>query len=110
MPVHVLDPSQRNCIGLLLDEMKDGDRAGITVPNVIPAKWAGEANELRYFKPGDKKRAEGLAGLFSTVGLELTLKDLSTSWSGARDSRPNTFEIWLGTVAMPAGCPKPAPG
>ena len=107
--VHTVADWQRPCMALLLDEMKDGDRAGITVPSVIPAKWSGETHELRYFKPGDKKRADYLADLFKTVGLDLTLKDLSTAWSGARDSRPNTFEIWYGTEALPAACAKLRP-
>ncbi len=52
----------------------------------------------------DEKRAEYLAELFRTVGLELTLKDLSASWSGARDSRPNTFEIWFGKPPLAPAC------
>jgi hypothetical protein len=103
---HTFADWQRPCMAILLDAMKDGDRAGIAVPSVIPARWAGENHELRFFKPGDRKRAEALQGLFSTVGLQLTLKDLSTSWSGARDSRPHTFEIWLGSPRLPADCEK----
>jgi hypothetical protein len=106
--VHTVSDAQRACIMLLLDELKDGDRAGITVPNIIPAKWSGETHELRYFKAADLKRAEGLANLFQSVGLELTLKDLSSSWAGARDSRPNTFEIWFGQGALPPACVQPA--
>lgn len=102
--VHALADDQRPCINLLLAEMKDGDRAGITIPSVITAKWAGDAHELRFFKPGDAKRADYLAEQFKSVGLELTLKDLSTTWSGSRDSRPNTFEIWFGKPSLPATC------
>jgi hypothetical protein len=102
--VHVLEDEQRPCINLVLAEMKDADRAGITVPSVISARWGGDTHELRFFKPGDEKRAEYLVELFRTVGLELTLKDLSASWSGARDSRPNTFEIWFGKPALAPAC------
>jgi hypothetical protein len=105
--VHVLDDTQRACPAVLLDELKDNDKASITFPSVILAKWSGEANELRFFKVGDRKRAETLVELFSTVGLQLTTKDLSTSWSGSQDSRPNTFEIWLGSQSFPAGCLQP---
>jgi hypothetical protein len=107
--VHVLADWQRACVGALIDEMKDSDRAGLTVPSTLTAQWAGDSNELRYFKPGDRKRAEGVAELFQTVGLTLTLKDLSTTWSGARDSRPNTFEIWLGKGPLPGACGAPPP-
>jgi hypothetical protein len=106
--VHTVADWQRPCMPLLLDQMKDGDRAGITIPSVISAKWDGGSHELRYFKPADKKRAESLAELFRTVGLELTLKDLATAWSGARDSRPNTFEIWFGTIPLPQRCAPPS--
>ena len=102
--VHTLDPSQRPCMSLLLDQMKDSDKAGITIPTIIAAKWSGEANELRYFKTTDRKRAEYLVGLFSGAGLDLTLKDLSVSWSGSRDFRPNTFELWFGTPPLPQSC------
>jgi hypothetical protein len=105
--VHALNDTQRPCALILLDELKDSDKAAITFPSVILAKWSGETNELRYFKGSDRKRADYLAGLFSTVGLQLTTKDLSTSWSGAQDSRPNTFEIWLGNPPLPASCLQP---
>ncbi|WP_454811340.1 hypothetical protein [Labrys neptuniae] len=105
--VHALNDMQRPCANILLDEMKDGDKAAITFPSVLSAKWSGEAHELRYFKASDRKRAESLAELFASVGLQLTTKDLSTSWSGARDSRPNTFEIWFGNPALPANCLQP---
>ncbi|MDT3379889.1 hypothetical protein ACETRX_24345 [Labrys portucalensis] len=105
--VHALNDSQRPCAGILLDEMKDGDKSAITFPSVVLAKWSGETHELRYFKASDRKRAEALAELFATVGLQLTAKDLSTSWSGARDSRPNTFEIWFGNPALPPNCLQP---
>lgn len=106
--VHALSDAQRPCAAVLLDELKDSDKAAITFPSVILAKWSGENHELRYFKGSDRKRAEYLAELFSSVGLQLTTKDLSTSWSGAQDSRPNTFEIWFGTPPLPANCMKPA--
>ncbi|MGJ4858216.1 hypothetical protein ACN6KF_004212 [Labrys sp. La1] len=105
--VHALNDMQRPCANILLDEMKDGDKAAITFPSVLSAKWSGEAHELRYFKASDRKRAESLAELFASVGLQLTTKDLSTSWSGARDSRPNTFEIWFGNPALPVNCLQP---
>lgn len=102
--VHTLEDSQRPCIGILLDTMKDTDKAGLTVPAVIPVKWSGTENELRYFKSGDEKRAEILAGLFEGTGLHLKLVDLSKSWTGARDFRPNTFEVWFGSPPMPQSC------
>ncbi|WP_448949924.1 hypothetical protein [Labrys neptuniae] len=105
--VHALNDDQRPCANILLDELKDGDKAAITFPSVILAKWAGEAHELRYFKVSDRKRADNLAELFASVGLQLTIKDLSTSWSGAQDSRPNTFEIWFGNPALPTNCLQP---
>jgi hypothetical protein len=105
--VHALNDAQRPCALILLDELKDSDKAAITFPAVILAKWSGETNELRYFKGSDSKRAAYLAELFGTVGLQLTTKDLSTSWSGAQDSRPNTFEIWLGNPPLPASCLQP---
>ena len=102
--VHIVTDGQRYCLPALLAQMKDGDRASVTVPSTIPVKWAGDGHELRYFKRDDRKRAEGLAGLFASVGLQLTLKDLSSSWSGARDLRPNTFELWLGSPPLPQAC------
>ena len=94
------------------------ERAGTQAPRILrftdPRRFGcllwqppGETHELRYFKASDRKRAEALAELFATVGLQLTAKDLSTSWSGARDSRPNTFEIWFGNPALPPNCLQP---
>jgi hypothetical protein len=102
--VHVLDINQRKCILQLLESMKDVDKARLNVPSIIQANWSGETNELRYFKDFDQERAEALGGLFSSMGITMTLKDLSKAWSGAKDLRPNTFEIWLGKLPMPASC------
>jgi hypothetical protein len=102
--VHVLDLNQRKCMLSLLESMKDVDKAQINVPSIIQATWSGEVNELRYFKEDDTDRAKGIAGLFGSMGVKLTLKDLSTAWSGAKDLRPNTFEIWLGKLPLPPSC------
>ena len=102
--VHVLADAQRPCMGMVLDTLKDGDKAAIAIPAIVLAKWAGESHELRYFKVADRARAESLATLFRTAGLNLALKDLSASWVGSRDSRPNTFEIWFGNTPLPPAC------
>jgi hypothetical protein len=102
--VQVLDINQRKCMLQLLESMKDVDKAQINVPSIIQATWSGETNELRYFKPFDEDRAKSLAGLFGSMGMTMTLKDLSTAWSGAKDLRPNTFEIWLGKLPLPPLC------
>ncbi len=102
--VHVLNLDQRKCVLQVLESMKDVDKARLNVPSIIQATWSGEANELRYFKEFDKERAEALGGLFGTLGFTMTLKDLSTAWSGAKDLRPNTFEIWLGNLPLPSSC------
>ena len=39
-------------MGILLDKMKDGDKAGLTIPATIGVKWGGEDHELRVFKAG----------------------------------------------------------
>jgi hypothetical protein len=102
--VHVLDIAQRKCMLQLLESMKDVDKAQLNVPSIIQAKWSGESNELRYFKKDDEGRAKGIAGLFSSMGVTMDLKDLSTAWSGAKDLRPNTFEVWLGAMPLPPLC------
>lgn len=107
--VHVLSDEQRPCILALRNQMKDGDKAAIAIPSVIVAKWGGDTHELRFFKPEDKERALYLSGIFQELGLTVTLKDLSTSWSGARDLRPNTFELWFGKPPLPSICTQPQP-
>ncbi len=102
--VHVLDINQRKCMLQLLESMKDVDKARLNVPSIIQATWSGETNELRYFKENDSERAQGIAGLFDSMGVKMTMKDLSQAWSGAKDLRPNTFEIWLGKMPMPSSC------
>jgi hypothetical protein len=102
--VHVLDINQRKCMLQLSEQMKDVDKAQINVPSIIQVTWSGETNELRYFNPDDEGRAQAIAGIFSTMGLQMTMKDLSKVWSGAADIRPNTFELWFGKVPLPPGC------
>jgi len=87
--------------------MKDGDKAGLTIPATLSVSWSGAEHELRMFKASDKPRADAMMGLFGSIGLQLKLVDLSMSYSGARDFRPNTFEIWFGTAPMPAACALP---
>ena len=103
--VHVLDITQRKCMLQLLDNLKDADKAQVNVPSLVQANWSGETHELRYFKEADLPRAEVIAGMFSSMGMKITLKDLSTAWSGAKDMRPNTYELWLGKVPLPPNCP-----
>ena len=105
--VHTLSDSQRPCMNILLDKMKDGDKAGLTIPATLSVSWSGAEHELRMFKASDKPRADAMMGLFGSIGLQLKLVDLSMSYSGARDFRPNTFEIWFGTAPMPAACALP---
>jgi hypothetical protein len=102
--IHVVDINQRKCVLGLLEQMKDVDKARINVPSIIQANWSGETNELRYFKENDSERAKTIGGLFDSMGMKMTLKDLSTAWSGAKDLRPNTFEIWLGKLPLPQAC------
>jgi hypothetical protein len=102
--VHVLDIPQRKCMINLFEQMKDVDKAQINVPSIINAQWSGESHELRYFNETDKPRAEAMAGLFTSIGLNITLKDIAAVWPGAKDIRPNTFELWVGKIALPPQC------
>jgi hypothetical protein len=48
-------------------------------------------------------RGQELAKLFTDVGLHVVVKDLSAGASSGK-GRPNTFELWFGTAAVPASC------
>ncbi len=105
--VHVIQEEQKLCMLALHNQMKDGDKQAIIIPATVVAKWAGDMHELRFFKAADKDRATYLASVFEGLGLTVRLKDLSVSWSGARDLRPNTFELWFGDQPLPPVCQIP---
>lgn len=104
MFVNVVSDDQRPCARKIIDSLKDADRATITVPAVSKVKWGGESHELRVLRDSDLERARLLAELFGNVGLDVRVVDLSNVWDGAKNYRPNTFELWFGSAPMPSIC------
>ena len=102
--VHTMDDSQKSCVRTLIGKMRDTDSTGLVIPGYARATWGGEAHELRVFQAADLKRGQDLAKMFSDVGLQVDVKDLSADQSAASKSRPNTFELWFGTNPIPASC------
>ncbi|HET6304175.1 MAG TPA: hypothetical protein VFG80_05280 [Myxococcota bacterium] len=102
--VHVPNEQIYACIVKLRDSFKDDDKAAIRFPAV--RKFAGFADsdqELRFFHSEDQARAEQIAGLFVTLGLDLAVKDLSaTRWAAANAS--NSYELWFSGKAIPSIC------
>jgi hypothetical protein len=107
--VHIVTDEQRACMRNLVDALKDGDKATITVPSIVKAEWGGTATEFRVLRDSDLPRGALLRNLFQSVGFPVTLVDLSASWDGAKRVRPNTFELWFGAGAMPPVCTAPGP-
>lgn len=102
--VHVLDDAQRACFTALFDSLKDVDRQNIAIPAIAKVTWGGEEHELRYFKASDGERAKSIAALLASVGLTVTLKDLSATWKEAKLARPNTYELWFARAPLPLLC------
>jgi len=102
--VHVPNEQTYACLVKLRDSFKDGDKAAIRFPAV--RKFAGFADsnqEIRFFHTEDRARAEQIAGLFATLGLELATQDLSgTRWS--QGNVPNSYELWFSGKTIPAIC------
>jgi len=102
--VHVPNERVYACLVKLRDSFKDGDKAAVLFPAV--RKFAGFADsnqEIRFFHPDDRARAEQIAGFFGTLGLELAVKDLSGSqW--AASNAPNSYELWFSGRTMPSIC------
>jgi hypothetical protein len=107
--VHIVGDEQRVCMRNLVDALKDGDKATITVPSVVKAEWGGTATELRVLRDSDLARGALLRNLFQSIGFPVNLVDLSASWDGAKKVRPNTFELWFGSGALPPICTAPGP-
>jgi hypothetical protein len=108
--IHVPNDDVYNCLVRLREAFKDTDKAAVIFPAV--RKYEGYANsnqELRFFHPDDKTRAETIAGLFGTLGLQLNVKDISnTEW--ARANAPNSYELWFNGKPMPKVCLPDASG
>ncbi|CAN5464621.1 hypothetical protein BH10PSE7_BH10PSE7_43290 [soil metagenome] len=102
--VNVLDDKQRICFTTLVASIKDIDRGTLSIPGIVKAQWGGVAHELRILRDSDGNRGEAIAALFKGLGLDLKVVDLSKSWDGARQFRPNTFELWLGSAPLPQIC------
>jgi hypothetical protein len=102
--VHTQDDTQRACVRTLIGKMRDADSTGMVIPGYARATWSGEGHELRVFLASDLPRGTELATLFTNVGLKVDVKDLSAADSSTGKARPNTFELWFGTAAVPASC------
>jgi hypothetical protein len=98
------DDKQRTCVRTLVSKMKDTDRSELVIPGYGRATWAGNSHELRIFHATDLARGEELAKLFTDVGLAVAVKDLSKVDGAALKARPNSFELWFGSAALPASC------
>jgi hypothetical protein len=106
--IHVPTDEIYACLVKLRDGLKDGDKATIFFPAVRTYQAYSESNqELRFFHPGDKPRAEQIAGLFASMGLEFNIKDMSGS-AWARTNAPNSYEMWFSGKRLPAGCQEQA--
>ena len=83
--IHVPNDDTYTCLVRLREAFEVGDKAGVIFPAEL-RKYAGYADsnqELRFFHAGDKPRADQIVSLFGTLGLELTVKDISTTPVGA---------------------------
>jgi hypothetical protein len=105
--IHVPNEQVYTCLLRLRESFKEGDKAAILFPAVRKFAGAADSNqELRYFHPADKARAEQIVGLFGTLGLDLALKDLSTTpW--AHSNTPNSYELWFSGRRLPPTCGGP---
>jgi hypothetical protein len=102
--VHTKAENQRVCIRTLMAKMSDTDRSGLVVPGFARATWGGTSHELRVFQPTDIERGTEIARLLANVGLPVGVKDLSADASASAKARPNSFELWFGSAAIPASC------
>lgn len=102
--IHVPTDAIYGCLVTLRDSLKDGDKAQIIFPAVRKFQGYAQSNqELRFFHAEDKSRADQIAGLFGTLGLDLEVKDLSTSpW--ARTNASNSYELWFSGKRLPTIC------
>src|SRR6476620_3925940 len=87
--VNVLDDKQRVCFTTLMAAIKDIDRSTLSIPGIVKAQWGGVEHELRILRDSDGKRGLAIAALFKSLGLDLKIVDLSRTWDGARQFRPN---------------------
>ena len=102
--VYAMNDKQRVCFSQLFSKVGPAERTGIVVPGFSRATWGGKVNEVRYFRETDQARANEIARIFGNVGLRFTATDLSSQDAGVQRNRPNTFEIWFGSDALPASC------
>lgn len=106
--IHVPNDAIEKCLVTLRDSFKDGDKQAIMFPAVRKYEgYAGSNQEIRFFHASDKERAVRIAGIFSQLGLEFSLKDLSeTEWAGA--NAPNSYELWFSGQRLPSLCQQQA--
>lgn len=106
--IHVPNDATQVCLEKLRDSFKDVDKASIRFPAVRKYQGYSDSNqEIRYFHADDKSRAERIAGLFSALGLEFTLKDLSASEWAASNGQ-NSYELWFSGKPLPLLCQQSA--
>ncbi|MGH8625467.1 MAG: hypothetical protein ACREYC_09385 [Gammaproteobacteria bacterium] len=102
--IHVPNSQVYDCLAKLRDSFKDADKSSIFFPAVRKYPGYAKSNqELRFFHISDMARAEQIAGLFGTLGLELEVKDLSQAVWAAKTS-PNSYELWFSGKRLPPLC------
>jgi hypothetical protein len=108
--IHVPNDDTYNCLVRLREAFKDADKAAVRFPAVRKFEGYATSNqELRFFHAEDEQRANQIATMFGTLGLQLNVKDISkTSW--ARTNAPNSYELWFNGKPLPRICEHAASG
>lgn len=108
--IHVPNDEIHACLVKLRESLKDADKAGVRFPAVRKFQGYADSNqEIRFFHAEDKARAEQISGLFGPLGLDLTVKDLSSSeW--AATNATNSYELWFSGKHLPTLCQPQANG
>jgi len=101
---HVPSEQASACLSRLHDSLREADKATILFPAVrISQTYSGSNTEIRFFHAEDGERARKVAKLFGALGLNLKIKDMSsTEW--ALTTRPNSYELWTNGGALSRAC------
>lgn len=104
LTIHAMNDKQRSCFSQVFSRVGAAERTGIVIPGFGRATWGGSEHELRYFLASDEARAGEIAKIISDAGLKTKIVNAASEAEGSTRSRPNSFELWLGSAPMPAFC------
>lgn len=94
--IHIVREDQREVARRAAGRLEE---RGFSVPGIEHLDIQRTSSVIRYFDAGGREEAARISGALGDAECTVTPEDAS-GWSGARNARPRTYEIWYGSDCL----------